>query len=148
MFDIHHSTAGSRDIILIYVKSFLARMGALMGGGVGLTIGFIFGSYSILRYALCFLAFSPPSFPLYALTHPYKGVVQALAASLPLSRSTCSAVPQHSRSSLPSDRCDSIFLTSITPAPLSVTLCLLHLHLDGASRFGRSRLTRFPGYSK
>ena len=39
---------------------FLARMGALMGGGVGLTIGFIFGSYSILRYALlCF----PPPFP-------------------------------------------------------------------------------------
>lgn len=26
----------------------------MMGAGVGLTIGFIFGSYSILRYALCF----------------------------------------------------------------------------------------------
>ena len=25
-------------------------MGAMMGTGVGLTIGFIFGSYSILRY--------------------------------------------------------------------------------------------------
>ncbi|KZT52147.1 hypothetical protein CALCODRAFT_476249 [Calocera cornea HHB12733] len=28
------------------------RMGAMMGAGVGLTIGFIFGSYSILRHVL------------------------------------------------------------------------------------------------
>lgn len=30
----------------------------MMGAGVGLTIGFIFGSYSILRYALCLHPFS------------------------------------------------------------------------------------------
>lgn len=36
-------------------------MGAMMGGGVGLTIGFLFGSYSILRYVLSFyiIIFSP-----------------------------------------------------------------------------------------
>lgn len=35
------------------------RMGALMGSGVGLTIGFIFGSYSILRCVvrLCCMLF-------------------------------------------------------------------------------------------
>lgn len=33
---------------MITTKS-ISRMGALMGGGVGLTIGFIFGSWSILR---------------------------------------------------------------------------------------------------
>jgi hypothetical protein len=57
MSDIYRFTPGPRNMMLIYAKLFLARMGALMGGGVGLTIGFIFGSYSILRYAPCF----PPS---------------------------------------------------------------------------------------
>lgn len=31
----------------------------MMGAGVGLTIGFIFGSYSILRYALCLICQMP-----------------------------------------------------------------------------------------
>jgi Reactive mitochondrial oxygen species modulator 1 len=89
-------------------------MGALMGGGVGLTIGFIFGSYSILRYAPF-----PPSFLISAVRRTHatgqKGVVPALAACLRPSRSTCSAVRQHSRSSLPSDQCV-LFLTHHSPS--------------------------------
>ena len=38
----------SFEVVNIYIH----RMGALMGGGVGLTIGFIFGSWSIIRLAL------------------------------------------------------------------------------------------------
>ena len=40
-------------------------MGALMGGGVGLTIGFIFGSYSIMRYA----TLPTPLHPLISAVH-------------------------------------------------------------------------------
>src|SRR6267142_4450500 len=90
-------------------------MGALMGGGVGLTIGFIFGSYSILRYAPF------PSSLLISAVHrthatERKGVVPALAACLRPSRSTCSAARRHSRSSLPSDQCV-LFLTHHPPPP-------------------------------
>jgi hypothetical protein len=44
---VQYSRNGS--YLCILKNPLFSRMGALMGGGVGLTIGFIFGSYSILR---------------------------------------------------------------------------------------------------
>ena len=38
-----------RSLIFLLVRLPPGRIGALTGAGVGLTIGFIFGSYSILR---------------------------------------------------------------------------------------------------
>src|ERR1700761_4376521 len=91
------------------------RMGALMGGGVGLPIGFIFGSYSILRVA----PHPPPLISAVSLTHLYQGVVLALAASLPLSHSTCLAARQHSHSFSLSVLC--VLSPSVTHIPLHST---------------------------
>src|SRR6267142_1865391 len=114
-------------------------MGALMGGGVGLTIGFIFGSYSILRYAPF------PSSLLISAVHrthatERKGVVPALAACLRPSRSTCSAARRHSRSSLPSDQCV-LFLPHPPPPPPA------RFHFTSL-QFRFYPLTRYPGDPK
>jgi hypothetical protein len=77
---------------LKYVKGYLninkidlpPRMGALMGGGVGLTIGFLFGSWSIIRSGFVFLV-STASPHCSLLT----GVAQVHEVSSRPSLSTC-----------------------------------------------------------
>jgi len=69
-------------------------MGALMGGGVGLTIGFIFGSYSILR---C----DTDSTPITSLTVGVAEAEQGREGLWPRSHNTCLAVLLPFRFSLP-----------------------------------------------
>lgn len=76
-------------------------MGAAMGAGVGLTMGFLFGSFSILRYVLACPRVVPSA-------HYSPEEAQALAECFRRFHSTCLEAPRHSRSSLPLARYENI----------------------------------------
>ena len=110
-------------------------MGALMGGGVGLTIGFIFGSYSIMRYAPC----SSP-LPHLRLLYP-RSRIHKKGRRRP-SRLPCYPLAVHAQQRgnilvLPSHRIGaSSFLIPLPPSSLDVTphFTLLLLHSNGNFR--------------
>lgn len=116
-----------------------------MGGGVGLTIGFIFGSYSILRYALlCF----PP------LPHPHFRYLRSRSHARTKGWCRPSRLPCHSLAVYAQQRRDILvfpcyriganeFLTSFpSPSCPRVTpRVLLHLHLNYTSLYECSWLT-------
>lgn len=72
----------------VFHVSLLRRMGALMGSGVGLTIGFLFGSWSIIRSALLRLSIVPTR-QLTIHVELSQGVEQARAEPSRPFRNTC-----------------------------------------------------------
>ena len=140
MFDIYrftiHTWLSQYHINLCKIL-FLSRMGALMGGGVGLTIGFIFGSYSILRYAHCF----------HPIPHPHFGYLRSHIRTKGWCRP--SRLPCHPLAVHAQQRCDILVLPCYRiGANEFLTPPLLGFTLNEASIYACPWLTRFLGYSK
>lgn len=118
-------------------------MGALMGGGVGLTIGFIFGSWSIIRYAVS----SSPT----CLHSHHQDTALAPEGSWPLCRSICLVALLPSLSSSPSVRyashsqCRTLSLTRRSQvirsdSPLAVKMEAMQLQMAASNPILRSKV--------